>query len=317
MKIILARFVQLFTCFALAFVCLSNGADSAGSAYQAENPDKVLLSAAVVSDLHAADELKRDRNIILSKTFAGIAKSKTKPDALVMPGDLTNNGTRDEFRCLSAIIRRYNRSAAVIPATGNHDARGDMHKEDYAQSLGYYLTFCRLLGAETDRPYWFTKVNGYYFIVLGSEAEVKDRAYISDRQLLWLDGRLSAAETTGKPAFVICHQVIDHTNNVDNEWYFDGSIGEQSDAVRDVIRKHTDRGMTVLFISGHLHVPFCDFSLEQPWENLYCLNLPSAQYTNGGGEGCMLEVYEDRVLIRPRNFITGEWLPQTWTVPLG
>ena len=31
----------------------------------------------------------------------------------------------------------------------------------------------------------------------------------------------------------------------------------------------------------------------------------------------MLEVYEDRLLLRARNFITGEWLPDVYTIPLG
>ena len=177
---------------------------------------------------------------------------------------------------------------------------------------------------EFDQPYWSTTVKGYPFIVLGTEEKLNDRAYISDGQLAWLDEQLTAAEQNGKFAFIVCHQVIDHTNNVDWWWYYDGSIGEQSDAVRDVIRSHTDNGLTVLFISGHLHRCFCADSFEQPWPNLYCLNVPTVQDDNvqindarpGAGEGCTIEVYDDRVLIRPRNFISGEWLADTYTIPL-
>ena len=317
MKAFFLRFTVLFTAILLSVQCMTNGADNAGAYYQAADPADVRMNAAVVSDLHAVDQLNRDNNLVLAKLFAGVNKSKSRLDAMVIPGDLTNNGTRDEYRCLTALLQRNQRAEHIIPATGNHDVRGDMNREDYADNMSRYYAFCANLGIDTDKPYWVQCVKGYPFIVLGSEDEVKDRAYISDGQIEWLDEELTKAEQNGKPAFIICHQVIDHTNNVDVSWWYDGSIGEQSDAVRDVIRSHTDNGLTVVFISGHLHEPFGAHSFEQPWPNLYCLNMPSSQYTDGGGVGCTLEAYPDRVVIRARNFISGEWLPDEYTVPLG
>ena len=317
MKALYFRFFVLFQSILLAFVCFTNGADNAGAAYQAKDPAAVRMNAAVVSDLHASNEVKHERSLVLEQLFSGISKSKSRLNALVLPGDLTNNGGLDEYGCLTAILKRYRKADNLIAAIGNHDARGDMDKEDYAKSMAGYYSLCKSMGIETDKPYWSKTVEGYYFIVLGSEDEVKDRAYISDDQIAWLDGELTKAEATGKPAFIVCHQVIDHTNNVDNSWFFDGSIGEQSDAVRDAIRRHTDNGLTVLFISGHLHEPFGAHSFEQPWPNLYCLNMPTAQYNDPAGVGCTVEAYKDRVLIRTRNFITGEWLPDEYEIPLG
>ena len=315
MKLFFSRFLLLFTSTLLALVCLFNGADRAGVPYQAEDPANVRLNVAVVSDLHAGESVRDDQNVALEKTFAGIAKSETKLDALVLPGDLANAPTAAEYRCLAAILRRYNKADNLIPAIGNHDSWG---------SPADYRTFFSLVGIDLDKPYWSATVKEYPFIVLGTEEKLTDRAYISDEQIAWLDEQLTAAEQNGKFAFVVCHQVIDHTNNVDWWWYYDGSIGAQSDAVRDVIRSHTDNGLTVLFISGHLHRCFCADSFEQPWPNLYCLNVPTVQDDNvqindarpGAGEGCTIEVYDDRVLIRPRNFISGEWLADTYTIPL-
>ena len=316
MKDFFSRFILFFTSITLAFICLFHGVDRAGSAFHAKDPDGIKMNAVVVSDLHAADKLTNDRDIILAKLFSGITKSETKLDAIALPGDITNNATKDEYRCLSAIINRYVRTGALLPALGNHDVRGDMNVEDYDDNMDRFYSFCALMGVETDKPYYAKVVQGYSFIVLGSEAEVKDRTYISPEQLQWLDGELTIAEAGGNPAFIICHQVIDHTNNVDQVWRFDGSIGEQSDAVRDVIRSHTDNGLKVVFISGHLHEDFSEYSFEQPWPNLYCLNLPSAQFNEPAGMGCTVEAYADCVLIRTRNFITGEWLQTVYTVPL-
>ena len=77
MKTLFTRFALSFTSIILAFTCLFHGADRAGSAYQAEEPDKVLMNAVVVSDLHAVDKLNRDNNLVLEKLFAGVAKSET------------------------------------------------------------------------------------------------------------------------------------------------------------------------------------------------------------------------------------------------
>ena len=182
MKTFFMRFTVLFTMIALAFICTFNGYDKAGSAYKAQDPDTVLMDAAVVADLHTRSAINRDENAVLTKLFSGISKSETKLNALVFAGDITNNGTRDEYRCLAAILKRYNKADHLIAATGNHDARGDMDEEDYEENMECYYTFLSLMGVETDKPYWSQDVNGYRFIVLGSEDEEKDRAYITDAQ---------------------------------------------------------------------------------------------------------------------------------------
>ena len=317
MKTVFTRFMLLFTSVMVAFMCLFTGADRAGSDYRAMDPDSIKMNAVIVSDTHSSDTVRHDNSKTLARLFSGVGKNKTKLDAVVIPGDLTQCALQKEYTILAAIIKRYVKTDMLIPALGNHDVRGDMSVEDYDDNMHQYYSFCHTLGVPADKPYWSVNVNGYLFIVLGSEAEVKDRTWFSDKQIEWLDGQLEKAERRGRPAFIVCHQVIDHTNNVDVSWYFDGSIGEQSDAVRDVIRSHTDNGLTVLFISGHLHESFGEHSFEQPWPNLYCLNMPSAQYNGEGGEGCMLEAYADRVLIRARNFIVGEWLDAVYTIPLG
>ena len=309
------RFLVLFQSMLLAFVCVTNGAVQAGSSYSAQAPDTVLLNAVIVSDTHASDTLRHDNNKTLTKLFAGIGKSRTEPDAVIIPGDLTQSALPKEYAILSALIMRYNRADTIIPALGNHDVRGDCDAVDYEANMANYYAFCRSLGVPARQPYWSVNVNGYLFIVLGAEAEEKDRTWFSDAQLQWLDGQLAKAERRGKPAFIVNHQVIDHTNDVDRLWYFDGSIGGQSEEVEAIIRRHTEHGLPVIFISGHLHAPFSEYTFEQHGDNLYCLNVPSV-HTAEAGQGCALECYADHVLIRARNFITGEWLPEEYTVAL-
>ena len=157
---------------------------------------------------------------------------------------------------------------------------------------------------------------GYWFIALGSDAQVHNNAYISPAQLQWLDETLTSAARTGLPVFILSHQPLAGTNAVNELWSEGGPLGEQSEDVYNIIKKHTDGGMTVIYISGHLHESFHEKSFESPGEGFYCLNLPSSLYTDGGGLGMTLECYRDRVLFRGRNFITGEWLDVTYAIDL-
>lgn len=310
------RILSLLLSAVLAVMGLVNRVGSAGSPYAAEDKDGVLLNVAVAGDLHTNRTTTHGNNVKLLKLFSGISKSETPLDTFVMPGDLTETAQFLEYANLSAMLQRYVRTQTFLPATGNHDIRGDMNVEEYDKNLRNYYTFCGALGVQTDKPYWSEDVGGYTFLILGSEAEVKDSAYISPAQLQWIDDALTAAEQAGKPVFLICHQPLAHTNNVDVSWPGAGTIGDQSADVEAILQKHTEAGLPVVYISGHLHEEFSAYSFESPHENLYCLNLPSAQY-NDGGKGVMLEVYADRVLIRARDFISGEWLPDAYTVPLG
>lgn len=316
MRALFSRFLAFLLSLLLPVMSLVYGVPKAGSAYAAEDADSVLMTAAIVSDLHINNSITHIRNVRIMRLFSGIAKSEKPLDTLVIPGDLTERATATEYAVLAKLLHDYAPAKAVIPATGNHDIRGTMTVEDYPDNIRNYYAFCDALGIRTDKPYWSTAVNGYRFIVLGSEAEVKDCAFISDEQIAWLDDMLTQEQNGGKPVFVICHQTLAHTNNVDESWPVAGTLGDQAEAVEAVLRKHTDAGLTVIYCSGHLHDDFSVHSFEMPGSNLYCLNLPSAQYNGDGGKGVVLEAYADRILLRTRNFVTGEWLPDVYTVPV-
>lgn len=315
MQAFFIRFLSVLFSVILSLTGTVNRVADAGSAYAPEDADSVLLNVAVVSDLHTNRTVTHRHNVKLMQLLSGVSKSEAPIDALVMPGDLTETAQSAEYAVLSDLLHRYVKAENYLPALGNHDVRGVMGVPEYDKNMRNYYAFCGMVGVQTDKPYWSRNVGGCTFIVLGSEDEVKDSAYISPEQLLWLDETLSGVQKDGLPAFIVCHQPLAHTNNVDVSWPGAGTIGEQSDDVEKIIRKHTDAGLPVVYISGHLHDDFNAHSFENPHDNFYCLNLPSSQY-NDGGRGVMLEVYADRVLLRTRDFISGEWLADTYTVAL-
>ena len=315
MQIFFTRMLSVLLSLVLSFMGLQNHVKDAGNPYSpADEEHALLLNAAVVSDLHTNGWTTHERNVNLLKLFNGVAKSTAPLDAIVLPGDLTETATRKEYAILSYALNAAGLTKNVLPASGNHDVRGVMGVQEYEKNMRNYYAFCGTVGVQTDKPYWSTNIGGFTFIILGSESEEKDSAYLSPVQLLWLDETLNTAEKTDRPVFLICHQPLAHTNGVDTSWPGAGTVGEQSDALEAILKKHTGAGLPIVYISGHLHDDFNAHSFENPHDNFYCLNLPSAQYS--GGKGVMLEVYADRILLRTRDFIAGEWLADTYTVAL-
>jgi len=171
---------------------------------------------------------------------------------------------------------------------GNHDF--DLAFWGEAAAVRRHNFFLRSYNRTNNgKPYYSRVINGCTFIILGEE--VPNGAF-SAAQLAWLDGVLSAAG--GKPAFVF--------------WHY--SLGWGS-PIQEVLERYPN----VFFFNGHWHTPLSLY--EENGVNY--VNLPglhshvSDEYH---GEGCQVEVYKDRVLLRGRNYIRGEWLDKSYTVEL-
>ncbi len=241
-------------------------------------------------------------------------------DAIVGIGDIAENGLAEEYKLA------YDEFAPIdtrfIMATGNHDIR----LRAYSQSTSRFYQFIdNLNGEETiaDRVYsegkfaYSEKVNGYKFIVMGSDKTEFEEAYISPEQLDWLDKELATEK--GKPVFVVLHQPLKLTHNLPTTWGNGtnkeaGSVGAQNDDIKNILAKNA-KDSTVVLITGHLHAGFSQYSYQQI-EGFHSINVPALSIENkdgeegGNGSGLtyIVEVYKNEILFRARNCRTGEWL---------
>lgn len=81
--------------------------------------------------------------------------NELRPDALIVTGDLTDMGFREEFKIAHRLISRMEvQNVLVLP--GNHDARnvGDLHFEEFFGSRSAELRFrgVRVLGLDSSEP---------------------------------------------------------------------------------------------------------------------------------------------------------------------
>lgn len=282
------------------------------------NEDECKLNFAAISDIHMTDEALR--SFMLSFGLYDMENSEEEIDLLVCAGDLTDHGEKEEWEMLAKSFSKYNPAKEIILAQGNHDTWTE--DDGYNLARDYFIEYNnKITGRNTEKEYYSTKVNGYTFIVLASEDD-RTSMYMSDEQIDWLAAEMEKASKDGLPIFVICHWPLNQTHGLPVTWGDDdmepddGGIGDQSAQVEAILKKYKN----VFYITGHIHNGFSNerqkdvngyVSIESDG-SFHSINLPSYMYMTirgriANGTGYQIEVYNDRVEIRPRSFSAGVW----------
>lgn len=236
-------------------------------------------------------------------------------DAVFMAGDIAENGLQCEYKYVAEKLQGA-RTAGYMNIVGNHDVR---LKLSYKKTVNTFTGFTNALNENVgnefkmDSLHYTYELNGYKFIALGTDRTEFEESYFNEEQLNWLDSELASAPT-GKPVFVLCHQPLKLTHGLPDTWNSPiesaGSVGDQSDALKDILNKYSN----VFFITGHLHTGIGQYTYEKI-DNFHSINLPSLTINNKDGDcndngiGFIMEVYNNHVLFRARNFAKGIYLP--------
>lgn len=237
-------------------------------------------------------------------------------DALLVAGDIAENGLACEYEYISEKLAGANVDGYMM-AVGNHDVR----LRSYKQVVNRFTAFANELNAgknndfTMDSLHYTYDVNGYTFIVLGTDTAEFEESYFNEAQLNWLDEELAKATADGKPAFVVCHQSLKNTHGLPDTWNSPsetaGTIGPQSDDLKEIMNKYEN----VIMISGHLHTGIGQYTYEKI-DNFHSINLPSTTIVNKDGDynnagiGFVIEAYDNHVLFRARDFAQGKYIPE-------
>lgn len=268
------------------------------------DPDNCKMAFVALSDTHLRDTSFQPH--LFANGLADIDNAETPFDALVIAGDISEMGDGPSYEVTwEALANSEIGKKPVMLATGNHDIRlaYEYETEMLMSKNSEYL------GIEIDKPYYSYEVNGYKFIIMGSDEWRFEKATISEEQLEFIDSELEAAN--GKPAFVVCHQPLAETHGLPEVWK-NGDLGEDSAAVKEVLMKHKN----VFYLNGHLHDGVYEKSLEifDEEKGVYSINLPAFGKDNDYGKylqnglGAYVEIYEDSVVFTARDFARGESL---------
>ena len=288
--------------FLLSVVLMFSSTAYSDQAIEAKDPVNVKLQFSVLSDVHIdSPDLQRYGNF--AAVLQNIGAAKAKQDALVFVGDNTEDAQILEYMAFYGLLSRYDTAKNTLVATGNHDMNPTDHAP--AQAIARHNFFLRSYnGTANDKPYYSREINGYTFIVLGDEEPQEGcSATISAAQLTWLANTLGNAPA-GKPVFIFLHQVLAH---VVSEFGGQDTVGAQSEAIRAIIEQYPN----VFIFNGHLHAPQ---KIAQSGGVTY-VNLPSLSKSDVPGVGFQVEAYENKIFLRARNYLAGEWLTE-YEIPL-
>lgn len=276
------------------------GLSGYGTPCEAETPDELIASFAVVSDIHV--ETNHPETYDNFRDVLEGIKAAEYLDAVVYTGDNVMNGQLlENFFFYSAV-------KAVMPAennfviTGNHDlgnGEGDYNK--FRNNFIFNNKF--VLGNDINEVYYYRVINGCYMIFLSSEDLSVNDYVISDKQMEWLRGILDEAQEANAPIFVFNHHPINLIRDRDSE------------ELALLLQKYDN----LLYFHGHYHNELGADNFYELYD-IDCINLPKAtEYVEfEPGKGIIVEVYEDELVVRSRDFIKGEWIDDlVYRYPLG
>lgn len=288
----------------------------------AETPQ---LQVGVMSDVHIGLDSEKMPKENFARALNDLKNVAPHYDAIAIDGDITNSGFPFEYDGFNSVLNQYKLPGAVpFVAMGNHeyfepkDIPGSNVTDAEMQN--------RFEQKEQVPNIYFDKwVKGYHFITLSGEKSYTtikketgnldlagNEAYLSDAQIQWFEKTLAEKADPKKPIFVFLHQPLINTV-YGSRWGTD--YKEQK--LLSIMKKYPQS----IFFTGHSHYPISNPGsiLEK---DITFVNTGAVKYIdddNGDipklSQGYLVNVYNDHVDIKAREFSNGTWL-RTVTIKL-
>nr|WP_237179059.1 metallophosphoesterase [Paenibacillus sp. MMS18-CY102] len=270
--------------------------------------DGLNLVFPVISDIHIGAGDKA------ATKFANVLKqiNRIAPqyDAMVSAGDLTDKGEAMQYETFMAIYNGHKQAAARhLLAIGNHDYYGT---SSAARAQKLFMDKTGMPGI-----YYDTWINGYHFIVIGSENKTTNGT-LSDRQLGWLNTKLADHASVDKPIFVIFHQHISNTVYGSDEW----GHTQKHKQLYAILARYPQ----AITFSGHSHYMLDDpRSVHQ--RDFTSFGTSAIRYpelesgmvqgnhpSDDIAQGYIVQVKDKQVIVKRRDFHRDDWTGEDWIV---
>lgn len=269
----------------------------------------VLSEFQIVSDIH----IKGNASNEYSKHFLGmlndVVKNSPNSVGIFTVGDNVDRGDTPSY--WQYFIQHYNSVKDVPPiylGIGNHEYIGTNYTDGLKQFLEN-LNFPD--GSTPDKPYYDVWVNGYHYIFIASENTGSSN--LSQTQLKWLEEKINE-NRNGNPIFVFHHQPM--LNTTSGSTAAEGWSGINNyKQLRAILDKYPE----IMMFNGHTHWILDSDNCMFEGENMKIFNTSSVAYLwhsydivtgerQTGSEGYYVRIYDDKIAVLGRNFVTGEWV---------
>ncbi len=266
----------------------------------------------------SATEIEYDCNSNFESALTDIANNSPSSTGIFISGDVTYTGTVEDFALVDSIKASVESSTGkTIPSV--YASIGDSDHYDANVGVNAFVDFVNSHGGEVsaDKLYYSKMIGGYKYIFLACDETNNE---ISDAQLQWLDAELADNEENndGKPVFIMLHDILSNTiatpyatiNNTDefaavakkynNVFVFSGHNLYDVSSVNSIFGG--DANLPVVVGSGAV-----GFSR-------YFSGSAYGESNDAVSTGYYVRVYDDKVVLMGRDFLSGKWIPEAFCV---
>lgn len=135
---------------------------------------------------------KMDNPLIHLKTALDHAKSKGKIDLLLISGDLTEDGSPEDYAYLKQWLAKEVPKVPLIVTLGNHDIKKNFRTAWLGEANGEELPYNEVYDLED-----------FYLISFDSSLYEENNGFVSRNQFIWLEYQLNKYKD--KPVFLMTH----------------------------------------------------------------------------------------------------------------
>jgi hypothetical protein len=225
---------------------------------------------------------------------------------IVICGDLVTDGTASQLTGYKNIVQSYSPNVAVYAEAGNHDCYASLQSriEEY-----------------TGNPLNYSFEQGNDVFIMVGTSGINESSFLSTDALQWLYEVLE--RNRNKRCFLFFHVLIKGGCGDPANLYWGDKLGDETNSV--VFKSLLQHYRNTIFFHAHSHMRF---SLQEYWDNAnydsifgcHSVHIPSVSiprdsdgsdvtvYTDGS-EGYVVDVYENGIHLRGRDFVKGEFLP--------
>ncbi len=274
---------------------------STAEVYTAERPDELITAIAAVSDVHVETN-NPEAYEKLKGVLEGIDAGQDIKTA-VFTGDNVMNGQILEDVFFYSAVRAVNPAENNIVLPGNHDYGNGAEGTDSVKLRQKYLVNNALyLGNYLTNDYFYRVIDGVYIVCLVTERPDTEDFTMTGEQLTWLEGVLKEADEADAPVIVFNHYPLRYLDNEGTEY----AEVDKTELAALLVKYGVK-----IFVHGHIHDDLGTDNFYKSY-GVDCINIGRiTELVNyEAGDGIVIEVYEDEILVRGRNFIKGEWIEE-------
>ena len=283
-----------------------------------------LHTFAVVSDTHVVNDDNHD----WTKKFKNMLKDVSENigvEGVFINGDMVNTASGSsttpdkasgEYAKLQSIKSEVCPDMPIYMAIGNHDLWPVGFNNTSFQTMEQMFCQNTMLpdGSHPSSFFYDFWIDNNHFVFVGDSGRDPNYLWLNETALNWLDTTIASGYDEGKNTFIFMHQSIPNTvaGSLTDFSQGDATV-ENAYEIRQILKKYPD----AMMFSSHSHYDLDSvgnaYNADPNYPTVFNTSSVANPYSarkgavTGGSEGYIMEIYDDFILLKGRDFTNGLW----------